>query len=156
MFNLRSVDKVRSQTPCSPPVTYIQYDMAIHDLDIEIANVSIGLSQDLMVDRLIGNIRIFMTKKCYVRIANESHHLVTPELMARKWVIALEKTEYTLKAPTQYCIFSYLLPLTRRNRTYLISQCLRSISCTFYTDTLFVKQKYIIGNTCAQIFMDGE
>ena len=26
------------------------------------------------------------------------------------------------------------------------------LSCTFYTDTFFPKQKYIIGNTCAQIF----
>ena len=30
------------------------------------------------------------------------------------------------------------------------------ISCTFYTEKLFEKQKAIIGNTCAQIFTDGE
>ena len=70
MFKLRSINHMRSQTPCSPPVTYIQYDMAIHDLDIEIANVSIGLSQDLMVDRLIGNIRVYMNKKGYTAITN--------------------------------------------------------------------------------------
>ena len=25
-----------------------------------------------------------------------------------------------------------------------------------YTDTIFAKEKYIVGNTCAQIFTDGE
>ena len=44
----------------------------------------------------------------------------------------------------------------RRYRKYLISQLLRRISCKFYTDTLFVNQKYIVGNTSAQIIPDGE
>ena len=30
------------------------------------------------------------------------------------------------------------------------------MNCRFYTDTLFSKYKYIVGNTCAQIFTDGE
>ena len=30
------------------------------------------------------------------------------------------------------------------------------LSCTFNTDTLFVKQKYIIGDTYAKIFTDRE
>ena len=59
-----------------------------------------------------------------------------------------------LKATTQYCIISALLPLTRRYHTYLISQLLRRLSCKFYTDKLFEKHKYIIGNACAQIFTD--
>ena len=33
MFNPRSINKVSSQTPCAPPITYIQDDMAIHDFD---------------------------------------------------------------------------------------------------------------------------
>ena len=27
--------------------------------------------------------------------------------------------------------------------------------CIFYTNTLFAKEKYIVGNTCVQIFIDG-
>ena len=53
-------------------------------------------------------------------------------------------------------ICSDLLPLTRGYRTNLISEFLRSISCTFDTYMLFAKQKYIIGNTCAHIFTDRE
>ena len=29
------------------------------------------------------------------------------------------------------------------------------MNCRFYTDTLFAKYKSIVGNTCAQIFIDG-
>ena len=62
VFNLRSTNQVRIQTPCDPPVTYIQYGMVIHDFNTEMVNVSIGLDQDLMVDRLKGNTRVSMTK----------------------------------------------------------------------------------------------
>ena len=74
MFNLRLINQVRSQTPCAPPVTYIQDDMAIHDFDIVMVNVSIRLAQDIMVDRIIGNIRVSMTKKGYATITNERQH----------------------------------------------------------------------------------
>ena len=56
-------------------------------------NVSIRLAQDIMVENLIGNIRVSMTKKKYAPISNERHHLVTPELLVRKWGIGLEKAK---------------------------------------------------------------
>ena len=93
MFNLRMINQVRSQTPCYQPVTYIQYEMDIHDFDIEMANVSIELAHDLMVDRLIGNIIFSMTKKGHATITNERHHLITPELLVMKWGIGLEKVK---------------------------------------------------------------
>ena len=46
--------------------------------------------------------------------------------------------------------------LTRKYCTYLILQRLRSLSCKFYTDTLFAKNNSIIGNICAQLFIDRE
>ena len=96
--------------------------MAIHDFYRAMVNVSIGLAQDPTMDRLTGNIRVYMTKKGYTKIKNERHHSVTPELLARKWGIGSEKTKDTLKSSTQNCISSSLLPLTRRYRTDLISQ----------------------------------
>ena len=156
MLNLRLINKVRSQTPCAPPVTYIQDYMSIHEFYRAMVNVSIWLAQHLMVDRLIGNIRVSMTKKGYATITNERHHSVKPELLAKKWGIGLEKAKETLKATTKDCNISYILTLTRIYSIDLISQLLRSISCTFYTYTLFSKQKYIIGNTCAQILTDRE
>ena len=61
--NLRSINKVRSQTPCDTPVKYIQDDMAIHDFDRAMVNFSTWLAQDLIMYRLIGNRRFPMTKK---------------------------------------------------------------------------------------------
>ena len=61
---------MRIQAPCAPPVTYIHYDMAIYDFDIAMMDVSIGLAQYIMADRLIGNIRLSMTKKGYATVTN--------------------------------------------------------------------------------------
>ena len=110
--------------------------MAIHEFDRAMANVSIRLYQDLMVDRLIGNIRVSMNKKVYEKITDERQHLVTPELLSRKWGIGLENAKEMLKATIQDSIRSDLLTLTRIYYTYLISQLLRRISCKLYTDTL--------------------
>ena len=57
-----SINKVRSQTPCAPLVTCIQDDMAILDFDRAMVIVSFVLAQNLMVESLIGNIRVSMTK----------------------------------------------------------------------------------------------
>ena len=67
-FNLRSINQMMRQTPCASPFTCIQYDRSIHDFDISMLNVSIGLSQYLMVYRLIGNISISMTNNGYATI----------------------------------------------------------------------------------------
>ena len=56
-------------------------------------NFSIGLAQDIMVNRLIGSIRVSMTKKVYETITNESHYSVKTKLLTRKWVIALENSK---------------------------------------------------------------
>ena len=117
-------------------------------------NVSIGLSQGIMLGRLIGNIRVYMTKEGCAKITNESHHLVTPELLARMWRIGLEKAKETLKKTTKDYILSSIIPPTGRYRIYLVSQRLRRILCTLYMDTLFEKQKSVIGKTCAQICTD--
>ena len=49
-----------------------------------------------------------------------------------------------------------ILPLTRRYRTDLLSQSLKRLKSTWYTDTLFAKTKSITGMNCAQLFTDGE
>ena len=63
VFNLRYINQVRIQTPYASSITYIQDDIAIYDFDRAMVNVSIGLFQDLMVDRLMCNIRVSMTKR---------------------------------------------------------------------------------------------
>ena len=67
--------------------------MAIHDFDIEMVNVSIVLAQYRIVNRLICNISVSVTKKRYATVTNEMHHSVTPELLAGKRGIDLEKSK---------------------------------------------------------------
>ena len=52
--------------------------MVIHEFDRVMLNVSFWLAQDLIEDRLIGKIRVSMTKKGYSTIENDIHHSVTP------------------------------------------------------------------------------
>ena len=74
VFNIRLINQVRSRTPCAPPVTCIHDEMGIHDLYRSIVNFSIGLSQDIMLDRLIGNIQFFININAYATIKLERHH----------------------------------------------------------------------------------
>ena len=46
----------------TPPTIYCVYDSVIHEFDIAMANVSIGLAQDLMLDRLISKVRFKITR----------------------------------------------------------------------------------------------
>ena len=71
--------------------------MSIHDFDKAVVIFSIGLSQYLMVDRLIGNTRVSMNKKGHETITNKRRHSITLDLLYRKSGIVLEKEKWTLK-----------------------------------------------------------
>ena len=89
MLKLSSINQARIQKSCDPSFTYIQDDMAIHNFDRAVVNVSIGLDQYLMGESIIVNIRVSMTKKGYATITNKMHHLVTLKLLAMKLGIGL-------------------------------------------------------------------
>ena len=87
---------------------------------------------------------------------SKRHNGVDPELLSQKWGIGLEKARSTLKNTTQMNVRSALLPLIRRYRTDLLSQRLKRLKTRFYTDTMLSKVGTPLrGNTCAQIFTDG-
>ena len=116
------------------------------------ANVSIGLAQDLMVERLISKVRVKRTRSGFTTYTDNQHHEISTDLLARKWGLVIDKTKQTPQSTTQDNVISALKSLTWRYRTYLLSQRLRRLNCRFYTDKLFTKEKSIVGNTCAQIF----
>ena len=150
------IDEVQGHHPAATLRVLTMDDMALHEFDRAIVNVSLGLAQDLMVDRLISNIKKKRTRLGYATITNDRHHGISAELLAKKWGIGLEKAKATLKCTTQNSVRSAVLPLTRRYRTDLMSQRLRRLNTTWYTDTLFAKETSLVGNTCAQLFTDGE
>ena len=115
-------------------------------------NVSIGLAQDLMVDRLISNVRVKRTRSLFATHTYKQQHGISADILARKWGIVIDKAKQTLQSTTQDNVRSALKQLTRRYRKRLLSQRLRILNCIFYTDTLFAKEKSTVGNTCAHIF----
>ena len=119
-------------------------------------NVSIGLSKELIVDRLISNVRVRITRSGYTNYKDKQHRGISADILARKWGILLYKANLTLQSKTQDNVRSSLNPLTRRYRTYFLPQRLSRLNFRFYMDTLFVKYKFIVGNTCAQIFTDRD
>ena len=116
----------------------------------------IGLAQDLMVDRLISKVKVKITRSGLVTYTDKLHHGISADLLARKLGIGLDKSKQTLQSTTHDYVRSALKPLTRRYRKYLLLQMLRRLNCRFYTDTIFAKEKSIVGNTCTQIFTDGD
>ena len=116
---------------------------------------SIGLAQDLMVDILIIKVRVKRTRSGFATHADNQHHEIGYDILARKWGIGIDKAERNLQSTTQDNVRSALKPLTQWYIKYLLSQRLRQLNCRFYIDTLFEKEKSIAGNTCAQVFNDG-
>ncbi len=124
------------------------YDVCSHDL----CSHDLCLHNFYDFDRLQASPTHIMAQ---IR-TSKRHHGVDADLLSLKWGIGLEKARNTLKNTTQLNIRSALLPLTRRYRTDLLSQRLKRLDTRFYTDTMFSKVgTSLTGNTCAQIFTDG-
>ena len=120
------------------------------------AMVSIELDQELNVDRLISKVRFKRTRSVFANYTFKGHHGISDDILTRKWVIVLYKANRTLQLTTHDNVRSDVKSQTRQYRTDFLSQKLRRLSCRFYTDTLFAKDKSIIGNICAQIFTDRD
>ena len=67
--------------------------MVIHEFDIAMANVSIGMAQDLMVDRLISKVRAKRTRSGFANYIDKQHHGISADLLARKWGVVLDKAK---------------------------------------------------------------
>ena len=118
-------------------------------------DVSIGMAHKLMVDILIGKVRVNRTRIGFAIYKYKQHHGISTDLLAIKWGIVIDKENQNLQSTTQDNMRSALKPLTLLYRKDWMLQRLSRLNCRFYTDTLFTKYKSIVGNICAQIFTDG-
>ena len=105
---------------------------------------------------MIIKVRVKRTRSGFATHTDNQNHGVRYDIFARKWGNRIDKAKRNLQSTTQDNVRSALKPLTQWYITYLLSQRLRRLNCRFYTDTLFAKDKYIAGNTCAQVFNGGE
>ena len=152
----RTISVAQSYAPAAPPITQTQYDIALHEFDHTQATVSTGLVPELILESIVCKVRSKKTRTGYPTITDDWHHVISPELLAQKWGIGIEKVKDKIRGTAQNSIRSAILPLTWKYRTDFLSQILHRLSSTCYTDTLFSTQKSILGNTCAQMFTDGK
>ena len=147
---------VESRVPSAPPMIQCRYDSVINDFEKAMENFSIGMDQYLMLDRLIIKVRVKRTRSRFATYTDKRHHAISAYILVIKWVIGLDKANRILQSTTQDNVRSALKSLTWQYRTEFLSHRLRQLNCIFYTDTLFSKEKSIVGNKCAQIFTNGE
>ena len=83
-------------------------------------------------------------------------HILSVNVLENKWGFGLDKANLNIEYTTQVKSISYIKNLTQCYRKNLLYQNLRQLNCIFYTETLFSKEKYIIGNTCTHIYTDGD
>ena len=62
----------------------------------------------------------------------------------------------TLQSTNQDNVISSMNPLKWKYRIDFFLQRLQRLNYTYYTDTIFAKDKFIFWNTCARMFKDGE
>ena len=117
----RYINIVQRRFPCAPPRIKFRDDSGINAFDIAMANVSNGLAQDLMVERLIIKVRVKITGSGFATYTDKRHRGISDDMLARKWRIGLDKSKRTLKSTTQDNVRSALKPLTWRYRTDLLS-----------------------------------
>ena len=89
-------------------------------------------------------------------LTSDRHHPVTPASLSEKLGIGLQTAQRTIEHTTQLGIRSALQPLSRRYRTDIMSNRLRRINTTVFTDTLFSKTPSVHRDTCAQIYTNAE
>ena len=96
------------------------------------------------------------TMKAMTDYSDKRFSEVSDEQLYLKWGLGLENSKATLDVMMQMNFRQAILPLTKRYRTDLFSQKLRSLRVNLYTETLFSDETYVRGNKCAQLYAYGE
>ena len=69
---------------CAPTTIQCRYDLVIHGFDRAMTIVSIGMSQDLMVEMLISKFGVLRTISGFATYTYKQHHRIRVDILARK------------------------------------------------------------------------
>jgi hypothetical protein len=86
---------------------------------------------------------------------SERHSSVTFENLSRKWNIGLETANCTLQVTTQQGVRTAVHPLHRKYWVDHLHLNRRRLNGDWFTDALFSNITFVQGNTCAEIFTNG-
>ena len=70
-----------SRIPCSLPSIQCRDDLGKHGFDIAIENVFIGISQELMMVRLISDFWVRITRIGYFTYTYKQHHGISADML---------------------------------------------------------------------------
>ena len=129
------------------------------------SSISPALCEDTLTSRIVSDFNVHGIKPAHkptlpdtplptpniAEITHEIHHKLTPESQAQKWNIGLNRANKTINVTIQLGVRSALAPLSLWYHTDIMQQHLRRLNTKFYTDTLFVKCKSILGNNVVQV-----
>ena len=76
------INIIKSIIPSSPPTIQFRYESSIHKFDGYMANFFIGIAQELVVDRLISNVRARRTRSGSATYIDQRHHGIIADLLA--------------------------------------------------------------------------
>ena len=80
----RYINIVEIRIPSAPPSIKCRDDPGINEFVRTMAKFSIGLSRDLMADRLISSARVRITRSRYATYTDKQHHGISADVLARK------------------------------------------------------------------------
>ena len=81
----RYINNVDSRVPCTPPTNQCRDELVIHEFDRSMANFSIELAQNLIVDRLISKVRVKRTRSGFATYIDNQRHGISADILARKY-----------------------------------------------------------------------
>jgi hypothetical protein len=87
---------------------------------------------------------------------SDRHSKVGPEELSRKWNIGLETAKATLNVTMQHGVQTAVHPMSRWLRVDHLHLHRPRLKGTWYLDTLIAKVKLLLGNKCANMFMNGK
>ncbi|KAI2495086.1 Reverse transcriptase (RNA-dependent DNA polymerase) [Fragilaria crotonensis] len=150
-----NISEMQTTRSTSSIVETVHFDMSTHNFDAR--PISCVISDRLIAEvRTQHNIDTVPDVPIPKTFATSKRHTgITAQELSERWLVGLAQAHETIKATTQNCIRSAVLPLSRRYRADRIFEkpLLRG---GFYTDTMDGRCKSTSGNRYAQVFANKD
>jgi hypothetical protein len=89
-------------------------------------------------------------------LMSDRHSKVGLEELLRKWNIGLQMAKATLDMMMQHGVQTAVHPMSRQLRVDHLHHHRPRLKGMWYLDTLIAKIKLLLGNKCANVFMNGK
>ena len=121
------------------------------EVSVTISAVSSAFNKHSWISQLEANVRV---RSIGATKSKPRHSHMKPAKLSQKWDIGFEMEKNTLEVTTQKVLRSSVHPIYRRYRTRQQQFLYNRLHTKFYLDTMFASKRSILGNTCAQIFVN--